>query len=292
MTTLPRQYPDPLPAIHPLPEYLAAGERKRWYEEMKLALQVPWMGVVTMAYSHYPTFFGALWKGTKPLVTSGAFVQEFRALRGTVEAEVGRLSPPPIAKRLREAGYAQRELEQIRNMIDVFSHGNFPYLLIATLVRLLLEGQDMHDGAEAEGFAGRHAPDVQVPFVLMEAHHADAPTRAVYADIMATLKLPFINTDNRALARWPSYFALAWSDLKQVVTGRGHVAICETVHEQAVNSVTNILPNPAGLASATLRAAAREDALLEEVLQMSRPFQWLLPGLVTNIAYFRAQLEA
>jgi len=38
--------------------------------------------------------------------------------------------------------------------------------------------------------------------------------------------------------------------------------------------------------------ARMRDAPLEEVLQMSRLFQWLLPGLVTNIAYFRAQLEA
>ena len=43
---------------------------------------------------------------------------------------------------------------------------------------------------------------------------ANPEVRAVYDDIMATLGLPFVNTDYRALARWPSYFALAWSDLK------------------------------------------------------------------------------
>lgn len=290
MTTLSRAFPEPLPGIHPLPEYLARGERKRWYEEMKRALQVPWMGVVTMAYAHYPTFFAAFWGGAKPLVASEPFVREFQALRKMVEAEVGKLSPPPIAKRLADAGYAPRELEQIREMIEVFSHGNFPYLLLATLVRLLLEEGEMRGAGEAPRFEGRHAPDVHVPFVLMENHHADAPTRAVYAEVKATLGLPFVNTDYRALARWPSYFALAWADLKAVVAGADYAAICQRVHVAVVRSTAQVLPNPGGLTSSTLRAAAAEDAPLEEVQRVARLFQWLLPGLVTNIAFFRAQL--
>lgn len=290
MNSLARQLPAPLPPVRPLPEYLASGQRKRWYEEMKLALQVPWMGVVTMAFAHYPSFFDALWNGSKALVTSRSFVHEFRALRETVESEVRGLRPPAIAPRLREAGYAERELAQIGDMIEIFSHGNFPYLLIATLVRLLLEGHEMGGSTEAPSFVGRHAPDVAVPFVLMEMHHADAPTRAVYADVMQTLGLPFVNTDYRALARWPSYFALAWGDLKAAVAQPRYAAICETVHRRAVESVTRVLPNPGRLASGTLRAAAQQDAPLEEVQQVARLFQWLLPGLVTNIAFFRVQL--
>ena len=48
---------DPIPAVHPMPEHLVSGQRALWYEETKTVLQVPWMGVVTMAYAHYPTFF-------------------------------------------------------------------------------------------------------------------------------------------------------------------------------------------------------------------------------------------
>jgi hypothetical protein len=41
-----------------------------------------------------------------------------------------------------------------------------------------------------------------------------------------------------------------------------------------------------------LRAAARGDASPEgEVLSVVRLFQWLLPGLVANVAFFRAQLR-
>ena len=81
MTQIERIRPEPIPVIHPLPEYLAIGQRAEWYEDTKRVLQVPWMGVVTMAYSHYPNFFGELWRGLKPLCGSCSFVEAFLELR-------------------------------------------------------------------------------------------------------------------------------------------------------------------------------------------------------------------
>ncbi|MBE0615954.1 MAG: hypothetical protein IH604_19975 [Burkholderiales bacterium] len=292
MIETPRLYPEPLPAIFPLPEYAATGRRKEQYQDMKQVLQVPWMGVVTMAYAHYPGFFEVLWNGLKPLVQSRAFVEHAQALQGFVEDEVRALAPPPLEPRLRELGYAAREIDNIRDMIAIFSHGNHPYLLISTITRLLLEGCEIGGTAAAHPYEGRHAPQVQVPFVLLEAHHADAPTRAVYEDIKATLHLPFVNTDYRALARWPSYFALAWADLRKVANGPTHAAICAAIHKRATEAVVGALPNPGGLATEALRAAADKDASAKEVLQTCRLFQWLLPGLVTNVAFFRSQLES
>ena len=287
-----RLYPEPMPSIFPLPEYAATGRRKEQYEDMKQVLQVPWMGVVTMAYAHYPSFFEVLWNGLKPLVRSNVFIEQAQALRAFVEDEVRALAPPPLEPRLRELGYAEREIDNIRDMIAIFSHGNHPYLLISTLTRLLLEGCEMGSTAAAHPYEGRHSPQVQVPFVLLEAHHADPPTRAIYDDIKATLRLPFVNTDYRALARWPSYFALAWGDLREVATSPAHAAICAAIHDRAAEAVVHILPNPGELATEALRAAADKDASAKEVLQMCRLFQWLLPGLVTNVAFFRWQLES
>lgn len=287
---LPRRAPESIPPIHPVPEYLAAGELKAQYEDMKNVFQVPWMGVVTMAYAHYPTFYDTLWDGARKLCGSCAYVKAFQQLRAFVENAVAALSPPPIAARLAATGYAPREIDDIRAMIEIFSHGNYPYLLLATLVRDLLEGGEMSSESKAPKFVNRHAPEVHVPLVLVESHHADAPTRAVYEDIKAALKLPFVNTDYRALARWPSYFASAWGDLRRVVGTASYEALVQEVHERAVTAARG-LPNPGRLTGAALRAAAARDASLEEVLEVSRLFQWLLPGLVANVAFFRHQLS-
>lgn len=290
MTLLPRLKPDPIPAIHPVPEYAVEGQRARWYEEMKAALQVPWMGVVTMAFAHYPHFFATLWQGIAPLVASRAFVDHTKRMQDDVEGAVADLTPPSVASRLAAAGYGAREVEQIRAINAVFSHGNHPYAQIAAIARHLLEGGEITGNGDTTPFQGRHAPEVSAPFVLMEAHHADAPTQAVYEDIKRVLGLPFVNTDYRAFARWPSYWAMAWGDLAAVAGTPAHETLCQAYHDGLVKGFSEVLPNPGGLDGAALRAAAEADGGLDEVLVVVRLFQWLLPGLCVNVAYLRHQL--
>lgn len=290
-TNLLRVKPDPIPAIHPVPEYLASGALREVYEETKALLQVPWMGVVTMAFAHHPRFYAALMEWLRGLARSGEFLSACAALRATAEEGVGGLGGADLPAALQEAGYAARELEEIRAQIEIFSHGNMPYLLIATTARLLLEGKEL-SRERAIAPASTAKRDAQPrPLVLMEAHHADAPTRAVYEDIKRRLGLPFVNTDYRALARWPSFFALAWQDLKSTLGSPAYDALVEKVHETAVSLVLS-LPNPAGLESATLVAAAEEDASSHEVAEVVRLFQWLLPGLVVNVACIRQRTGA
>ncbi|MEK9722792.1 MAG: hypothetical protein VW405_04820 [Rhodospirillaceae bacterium] len=287
---LPRLKPQPVPAVHPVPEYAVEGQRAEWYAEMKAALQVPWMVVGTMPIAHYPTIYACLWQGRRPLVVSQPFVEEALGLQEFVETRAAELSPPPIVRRLAEFGYGAREIDQIRDVNAVFSHGNHFYALIATAARVLLEEGAFNGPAVAPAFTGRHAPDVAVPFVLLEAHHADPPTKTVYEDVTTTLGLPFINTDYRAFARWPSYWAAAWGDLRTVAGMGPHELICAAYHDRLCTAVTERLPNPGGLTAAALRAAAKDDATLDEVLAVVRLFQWLLPGLAVNVAFLKAQL--
>ena len=282
--------PSPSPAIHALPEYRAEGGLRADYDDTRAALQVPWMGVVAMAFAHYRRFYGVLWPALKPLMVSRPMIEACEELGACAERAALALSPPPLEGHLTKLGYAPRELGQIRDLIAVFSHGNLPYAVMATVTRLLLEGGALEGGAHAPVFDGRHAPDVSVPFLLVEPHHADAPTRAVYEDIKTRLGLPFVNTDYRALARWPSYFALAWGDLSGHVGSDAYEAVVATFHHELVGTVRR-LPNPGGLDGAALCAAADADALPGEVPAMVRLFQWLLPGLIVNVAFFREQLR-
>ncbi len=141
------------------------------------------MGVVTMAYTHYPTFFGELWRGLRPLCRSRPFIEACMDLRAYAELRAAELGPGSLIEPLNALGYAQREIDAIRQMNTVFSHGNQLYVMIATVARHLLEVGDMKGKTDADIFEGRHAPEIHVPLVLMEPHHADEPTRAVYRDI-------------------------------------------------------------------------------------------------------------
>jgi hypothetical protein len=211
MVNLPRLKPDPIPPVHPVPEFLAEGELKARYEDTKTVLRVPWMGVVTMSFAHYRAFYDALWQGARPLCASRDFTDACYRLRHLVQEKVSLLGPPPLRKRLAHIGYAQRELQEIDESIEIFSEGNFPYILLATLARLLLEGEELHNAHDIGTQTGPASSRTTGKLVLMEYHHADASTRLIFDDVKTVLGLPFLNTDYRALARWPTYFALAWA---------------------------------------------------------------------------------
>ena len=288
MKSMPRLLPDPLPNVTYVPEYRADGALKDSYEDMKQVLQVPWMGVVTMAYAHFPNFFSVFWSGLRELAGSREFVAAANTLRSTIETAVTSLDPPPIAARLRAMGYSERELDDIRAVPEMLSHGNYLYTLLTTAARYLLEGGALGSAASVTPFAGSHAPPPRVPLILMEAHHVDPATRAVFDDVKTRLGLPFLNTDYRALSRWPSYFQLAWSDLRDQIGGAPHERICELYQTKAVELVAG-LPNPGKLSAIALQEAARRDASpdLVPVIQL---FQHLHAGLMTNVAFFRQQL--
>jgi hypothetical protein len=287
-----RLKPDPTPTPRPVPEYLANPELKLRYDDMKAVLGVPWMGVVAMAFAHYRSFYDAFWEMSRPWCSSNSFLSACQSLRAGVEKRVGELAPPPLRERLVALGYAPREIEAIREAIDVFSVGNYPYVLLATLARLLLERQVPQSPSPARSSSAEDRQrKTAAPLVLMEMHHADAPTQAVYADIKATLGLPVVNTDYRALARWPSYFSRAWADLKPNIGTDSYETFASDVHGWAVEAAA-ASPAASLANSAALRQAATRDASVDEVLAVVRLFQWLLPGLVINVAFFRQQLDS
>lgn len=286
---LARLKPDPIPKIFPVPEYLATGRLLDVYNATKQGLNVPWMGVVSMAFAHYPNFYDKLWSSLEPIASTEPFVKACDELRAVAEAKALQLKPSSLNEELSKRGYAPEELNEIRACIEIFSVGNMPYVLMATLARLQLEGNDLGAGGATGPRVGA-APFPDRP-ALMQLHHADPTTRAIFDDVMKTLGLPLVNTDYRAFARWPSYFALAWADMKRAIEGPGYADAVLTTHNAVVN-LARSLPNPSGLTSSALIAAAEKDAPLAEVLSVVRLFQWLLPGLIVNVGFMQEQLKA
>ena len=289
--TMLRSKPTPIPAIRPVPEYAADDTLSAVYARTMDGFGVPWMGVVAMAFAHYPHFYKQLWSGFEPVVVSQDFDDACKELRGVAEVQAQLLQPPSVLPHLQAMGYSPAELDEVRACNEVFSAGNMAYVLLATRARLLLEGQDWNTGTGA-ALSLRTSPVTRCAKpILIEQHHADPTTRAVYADIRATLGLPFVNTDYRAFARWPSCFNAGWADLRQAALSESYEPAVKVVHDKAV-ALASALPNPSGLTVADLIAAAKRDAPCQEVLEVVKLFQWLLPGLVVNVAFLRAQLAA
>ena len=62
------------------------------------------MGVVTMAFAHYPLFFKTLWNGIKDIVSSQEFIYACKKLRNFTEELVKELEPELILNELETKG--------------------------------------------------------------------------------------------------------------------------------------------------------------------------------------------
>ncbi len=85
-----------------------------------------------------------------------------------------------------------------------------PYLIMATIARIFLEEGEL---LNTKSFKNNNRTKIKSDknyLLLIEQHHANNSLKEIYKSIKSNLGLPFLNTDYRAFARWPSYFEMTW----------------------------------------------------------------------------------
>lgn len=289
MQILPRFNPGSGGGLHLIPEYAAAEPLQSRYAEIRRTFDdAPWVGVNMIAYSSYPNFFQSL----MARVTSACQTSEYRSaaqtLRKEIEEAVGVLRPPSLQERLIAIGYYPREIADIKATLEVLSRWNYLYTLATTLARGLIEGATMVPPRSWTPYISSPASIPNGSLIRAEEHHAGNSLRALYSNIRQTLGLEFLNTDYRALGRWPTYLTMAWEDLSPHVWTSVYESVCE-VYNTRSQELTWCLANPAGIAEGQAAIAAQKDGF-SEVLSVVRLFHYLHGGLMTNVAFFRAQL--
>ena len=289
-SVFPRNKPSPIPKIITTPEYIAKGRLKSTYEKTKLAFKVPWMGVIAMAFSNYPNFYNALWKYMHPLSNSIEFELLCKRLVLFSGKKIRELNIKSILKNLENIGYSNYEIKQISEMNKVFTYGNMPYLIMATAARIFLEKGELNNVnnfTKKKKFSS--SPKI-TKLLLIEEHHADTRLKEIYKSIKKNIGLPFINTDYRAFARWPSYFSLAWENLQPTLNSNQYERKVSEIHNYVIRKVLE-LPNPNQITSKSILLAAKKDKKINEIKKVVNLFQWLLPGLIANVAFMKEQLN-
>lgn len=286
----PRKKPSPAPKIIVTPEYLAKGSLKKSYTNTKLAFNVPWMGVVAMAFAKYPFFYNSLWNYMQPLTKSIEFDNLCKRLVIISRKKAIELKPKPLKKNLIKIGYNNYEIKKINEVNQIFTTGNMPYLIMATIARIFLEeGELLNTKSFKENNRTSKKPKKNY-LLLIEQHHANKNLKEIYNSIKSNLGLPFLNTDYRAFARWPSYFEMTWKSFLP--------ALLSTKYEEKVLEIHNfiikealLLPNPKNVKSIQIINAAKKDKKIYEIKKVVQLFQWLLPGLITNVAFMKEQIK-
>lgn len=278
--------------IRPVPEHRADQELTEIYRDLKATFGVPWVGVITQAVAHYRPFFAEAWRRFAPSAKTHFFERASDDLRILSWELIGRsFIVEGQTGRLQEIGYSAREIEQIRAVLDIFDYGNPKYLIFATAIKEgLLSGRTFGGAAGDAWWHFPRSPICQIdPIpVMVEEHHAAGTLSQVYADIKQTLQLPFINSDYKAMARWPSYLEQAWGALKPCIDTPAYQAGRFDINAHAL-ATFDALPTAYRMSRADALQAGLSEVQIDELIQVISLFQWLLSGLILNVTYFKHQ---
>ncbi|MBL8323672.1 MAG: hypothetical protein JNJ89_01810 [Rubrivivax sp.] len=283
------------PPLRPVPEWRAEGSLRDAYAALRAAMQVPWVGVINQALAHYEAFYLGAWRCLAPAVASRWFAERSAAIARAAVDGMAALQPDDLAARLVARGYGERELDAIRGTLDVLNHGNPQYFIYATAVRYALAGaalgRDDPVACASPRAGGAIAPHwTGGALVMVEEHHALGDLRVLYAEIKRGLDLPFVNSDYKALARWPNALAEAWAGLAPRLDTAAYRDLRERLQGLAVQAAHE-LPVACSLGADTARALGVCEAQLAELREVIALFQWLLSGLIVNVTWIRASLR-
>jgi hypothetical protein len=114
--------------------------------------------------------------------------------------------------------------------------------------------------------------------------------RALYGDIKATVNLPFVNSDYKAMARWPSYLQQAWTSLKPKIAEPAYARARQRLHTRVVDLMDE-LPFPFHVDRDAARALGMTERDIDELARTTELFQWLISGLMLNVSSFELALR-
>jgi pimeloyl-ACP methyl ester carboxylesterase len=262
----------------PVPEYEAEGDIDRVYHEIRQSLRVTGVNLLFRTWAGFEKFLPAAWDQVRPKVETVAFDQAGDAVREEavrLAGSLGGTAEPDLGD------WGTSRAYQIRAALDLYHYINPKLLVLVCAVRQALQGEALaHSGAAKAEPAPRGEPAKMYPMEMEEEKPDDKAVRRLFKDIQKTLSLPSINSDYRTLALWPDYLEAAWQRLKPVCQSPEFTQASDQLRQKA-QELAGQLPHPMALSLGRVRELG-EDA--DSVLETTKTFERLLPGLILNIA--------
>lgn len=269
-------------------EHQASEHVQRIFQEIKETLGVPHVNVVFQAYAAHPRFLELHWQAARPMLQTQEFFKLAERLRAEAYTRMHNyFSIPDLCARMTDLTFSSGARNELTDVVELFNYNNAPLLL---LMAAQMQAFDKAVGRESETAQIAIHPVYKEKPVLVEEENAPSPTRKVYDDIKRTLGVPVVNTDYRALARWPDFLRDYWALLKTLVQSPLYNDSCRALRISA-DSLTHELPRRFELSVAQLQDAGLEDEDVEAAVRLTECFLKILSGLVLNVAVAKIGLE-
>jgi len=262
----------------PVSEFKAAGEIERVYHEIRQSLRVTGVNLNLRTWAAFEHFLPAMWDEVRPNVETTVFERAANQIRAEALQAAGAF---PQAESQAEAGLGESRSYQIRAALDLYHDINPKLLVLTSAVAQALHGEHIgsDNGAGVEKLP-RGEPAKMFAMEMEPEKPGEKRLRHLFRDIRKTLSLQRLNSDYRTLALWPDYLRLAWSRLKPICRSADFQRAGAQLREHA-RALARSLPFPISLTLGRVKELGDDP---QKVLETTRAFEQLLPGLILNIA--------
>ncbi|MCL5957944.1 MAG: halocarboxylic acid dehydrogenase DehI family protein [Chloroflexi bacterium] len=268
------------------PNY-APAEVREIYQDVQNVLGVPWVPALFQGYAIYPPFLELIWRRMRTLAQTDQFLEDALDIAEEACQRMSQIYKPGYhGGSVFEGGPEHGVREQICHTLRAFEYGNPQLFILQAALTRALEGEVI-EGRRIPSTAQRRG---ESPFRWLCVHlvgetEAQPKTRRIYADIRQTLGVPLVNSDYRALARWPDYLAVAWNDLKPLISSEAYRREQNELAEKAILALDRFA-HPFWLSAEDYCSLGLSETDVTNIRDVAGVFWGLLPGLILNVAGF------
>ena len=264
----------------------AQGRTRQIYQEIKQALGVPHINLVYQLYGAHPSFLELHWQALRPAVDSAEFFEFAERIRADGYTRVhSYFAVPDLCKGLGELSSGARE--EITEVAEVFHYTDALLLLILTTQ---LQAFDAPVGTpRSHQTAPSHPTFTEKPIVVNESS-AGIEQRRIFEDIRRVLSVSILNTEFRALARFPAFFTAYWQALKPAVQSPLYEGMVLAVRETAW-ALARELPVIIEVSPEQMAEAGMDEKEISDVMRLTQSLTRSMAGMVLNIAMAKIGIE-
>lgn len=265
-----------------------AGARVRpIFDQIKEAFGVPYVHPLFQAYAAHPQFLELHWNAAKPIVGTQEFFKLAERLRAEAYTRMHNyFAIPDLCERMTDLSFSAGARHELTDVVELFNYSN-PLMLLLGIAQM--QAFDKAVGRQTNVQPALH-PEYKEKPVLVEEENAPSPTKKIFEDVKRTLNVPVVNTDYRALARWPDFLRDYWALLKVMAQSPLYKEHYQAIRLSAIALVQEF-PQPFELTVAQLQDAGLSDADVEAAVRATEVFVRILTGLVLNVAVAKIGLE-
>lgn len=272
----------------------AAEAQRLLFEDVRSAFRTPFVPLlVRRLWSVAPAYFERAWRELKPNILTRAFEAQSDIIRAAAVREVaqsGAVEPGAFRESLRRRAISTSVVDEIVRAANVACYADPKILLAATALDLALDNEPVGGAADLLPVEREAIPSgvPQEVSDLPALGDGEAPGRILrlWNDIVATLALPAVTDDLRAISRWPDFLEIVWTTARPHTTRPGIGRLGDMAEEAARRLPFRFTVGPAAAAQLGLTPAQTTD-----IARFVKDLRRRLPALVFMMALARYGLS-